>query len=149
MKLNELVKINDRRKKRLGRGIGSGLGKTSGRGTKGQKSRGKIPIGFTGAGLPTYKKLPLRRGLGNRAVSLKPKILNLSKLSIFKTGTTIDLETLLESKLITKKDVKDGVKVLASKLAENESIKKLIVKLSVSKKAKEEIEKMGGRVEHV
>ncbi len=149
MKLNELVKISDRRKKRLGRGIGSGLGKTSGRGTKGQKARGKMSVGFTGAGLPTYKKLPLRRGLGNRVVSLKPKILDLSKLSIFKTNSIIDLETLLESKLITKKDVKQGVKILASKTTKSESIKKLIVKLSVSKQAKQEIDKMGGRVEYV
>lgn len=148
MKLNELLKIRGNRKKRLGRGIGSGLGKTSGRGTKGQKARGKMPIGFGGGGLPTFKKLPLRRGLGNRSVSVKPKILALSKLSIFKTDSVVDLETLLQSKLITEKEMEQGVKILAAK-SDNEPIKKLVVKLSVSKKAKEEIEKMGGRVEHV
>ena len=73
MKLNELVKLKSRGKKRVGRGLGSKLGKTAGRGTKGQKARGKIPAGFTGAGLPTYKKLPLRRGLGNPSPSKNEK----------------------------------------------------------------------------
>ena len=84
MRLNTLFAQPGARKvsKRLGRGTGSGLGKTAGRGTKGQKARGKIPASFTGAGLPTFKKLPLRRGLGNRIVSIKPKVINLSKLKV-------------------------------------------------------------------
>ena len=61
--------------KRLGRGIGSGKGKTGGRGSKGQKARGKVPLAFAGSNLPLYKKLPLRKGLGNRKVSGKPVFL--------------------------------------------------------------------------
>lgn len=68
MKLHQLTKIKTKDKKRLGRGIGSGKGKTAGRGTKGQKARGKIPQTFTG-GLSLYKKLPLRRGYGNPKMS--------------------------------------------------------------------------------
>lgn len=145
MKLNTLTKIKDPTKKRVGRGIGSGLGKTSGRGTKGQKARGKVALGFTGAGLPTYKKLPNRSGYGNRSVSQKPKIIDLSKLNIFSANSIIDTEQLLNLKLVTKKDLKQGVKVLA----DGKLSLKLTVKLPVSKKAKEEIEKMGGSVEYV
>lgn len=72
MKLNQLIKVKTKNKKRLGRGIGSGKGKTAGRGTKGQKARGKIPAGFVGA-TPLYKKLPLRRGKGNPKLSKKEK----------------------------------------------------------------------------
>lgn len=83
MKLNQMVSIKSKPKKRLGRGIGSGKGKTAGRGTKGQKARGKIPIGL-GGGLPLYKKLPLRRGQGNRSPSKKEKRL---KSKIYATHT--------------------------------------------------------------
>lgn len=145
MKLNTLTKIKDPGKKRVGRGIGSGLGKTAGRGTKGQKARGKIALGFSGAGLPTYKKLPNRSGYGNRLVSQKPKIIGLSKLNIFKTNSIVDAEQLLNLKLVTEKELKQGVKVLA----DGKLTLKLTVKLPVSKSAKAEIEKMGGGVEDV
>ncbi len=65
MKLHQLSVVSHRSKKRVGRGLGSGKGKTGGRGTKGQKARGKIALGFIGGTLPLYKKLPYRRGLGN------------------------------------------------------------------------------------
>lgn len=132
-------------KKRLGRGIGSGKGKTAGRGTKGQKARGKIPVNFSGAGLALYKKLPLRRGLGNAPISIKPKVLALSKLNVFKTYTRVSLEALLNAKLITKKDLDKGVKLLA----DGKLTAKVIVSLPVSKKARMEIEKRGGKVENV
>ena len=144
MKLNELQKIITRGKKRVGRGIGSGLGKTAGRGTKGQKARGKIPVVFTGAGLPTFKKLPKKSGFGNRKVSVKSKLINTSKLNIFKKNSVIDLEQLLNSKLINKKDIKQGVKILS----DGKLTVALTVKLPTSKKAKMEIEKTGGRVEN-
>lgn len=145
MKINETIKIKNRRKKRVGRGIGSGLGKTAGRGTKGQKARGKIPAAFTGAGLPTYKKLPLKRGLGNRSTSQKPKIIQLSQLNVFKTKSVVDLESLLREKLVNEKELKNGVKILA-----NEGLTQaLVVKVPVSLKAKSEIEKKGGKVENV
>lgn len=145
MKLSKLQKIVSKRSKRLGRGIGSGLGKTAGRGQKGQKARGKIPVGFTGAGLPTFKKLPLRRGLGNQSKSLKPIPISVGKLNIFKKNSIVDLEQLQKAKLIKEKDLNRGVKILADG---NLQIP-LIVKIPLSAKAKEEIEKMGGKVEHV
>lgn len=145
MKLNNLPKIIVVSKKRIGRGIGSGKGKTASRGTKGQKARGKIPLSFSGAGLPLFKKLPLRRGLGNKLVFKKPKLINLSKLNIFKHRSVVDLEELLKVNLINKKDTKRGVRILADKGLTTA----LTIKLPVSKKTKLEIEKKGGRVEYV
>ncbi len=145
MKIHELMAVKHKSKKRLGRGTSSGKGKTAGRGTKGQKARGKIPINFSGAGLALYKKLPNRLGLGNTAISRKPKVIALSKLNKFKAGTVVDLEQLLQAKLIDDKDIKYGVKLLADKGFNT----KLIVKLPVSKKAKEEIEKKGGKLDYV
>lgn len=144
MKLNELLKIQRRPKKRVGRGIGSGLGKTAGRGTKGQKARGKMPVGFTGAGLPTFKKLPRRSGLGNRSVTPKAKIIKLSQLNIFKKNSVVDVEQLLSLKVISIKDSKQRVKVLA----DGGLTVALTVKLPVSKKAQTEIEGQGGKVEN-
>ena len=145
MKLHEVLKVKAKAKKRKGRGIGSGLGKTAGRGTKGQKARGKIPIGFSGAGLATYKKLPKRSGLGNPRVSSKPKIIQLSQLNIFKKNSVVDLETLLNLKLINEKDAKFGVKILSD---EGLTIP-LKVKLPVSKAAKMKIERVGGKADYV
>lgn len=143
MKLHQLIKINTKSKKRVGRGIGSGLGKTSGRGSKGQKARGKIPVGFSG-NLPLYKKLPLRRGLGNRKISSKPKLLNLTSLNVFKAKTVVDIERLVEEKIISRKDLKKGVKILG----DGEINTSLIIKLPVSKSAKEKILKKGGKVDY-
>lgn len=144
MKLHELMKVKTKSKKRLGRGLGSEKGKTSGRGTKGQKARGSMPAGFTGAGLPLYRKLPLKRGLGNRAISVKVKPLALSKLNIFKKGTVVNLEELLKNHLISKEDLKSGVKILGEGLEVS-----LTIKLPTSKKAKAEVGKRGGKVENV
>lgn len=143
MQLNKLLKIQTSRKKRVGRGIGSGLGKTAGRGTKGQKARGKIPVGFTGAGLPTFKKLPRKRGLGNPRFAVKPKVINLSKLNIFKKNAIVDFDQLIKANLISKKDLQ--VKILAD---QGLSVA-LTVKLPVSKKAKAEIEAKGGKADNV
>lgn len=144
MNLSELQKIVVRPKKRVGRGIGSGLGKTAGRGTKGQKARGKIPVGFTGGGAPTYKKLPKKLGYGNRKVSSKSKLINTGKLNIFKKNSSVDMEQLFNLKLISKKDMKSGVKILS----DGKLTVVLTVKLPVSKKAQMEIEKVGGKVEY-
>lgn len=141
MKLYELLKINKRPKKRLGRGIGSGKGKTAGRGTKGQKARGKIPATFTG-GLSLYKKLPLRRGKGNPKLSKKPKLVSLSQLNIFKVKEVVGIEKLLEAKIISEKQAKQGVKILGN----GEIDKALIIKVPVSNSARKFIEKAGGKV---
>lgn len=141
MKLYELLKINQRSKKRLGRGIGSGKGKTAGRGTKGQKARGKIPATFTGS-LSLYKKLPLRRGKGNPKLSKKLNLVSLSQLNVFKTKEVIDVEKLLEVKIISQKQAKQGVKILGN----GEINKALVIKIPVSDSARKMIEKAGGKV---
>lgn len=127
--------------KRLGRGIASGKGKTAGRGTKGQKARGKIPLSFSGD-LSFYKKLPKRKGLGNPKISACPKILTLQILNIFPSKSKIDLEQLIKAKVISEKEGKRGVKILGT----GEVKKALTVELPVSKNAKEKIEKQGGKV---
>lgn len=144
MKLNELVKVNQKTKKRLGRGLGSGKGKTGGRGTKGQKARGTIPATFIG-GLPLYKKLPLKRGKGNLGSGVKPILINLSKLSVFKDKTVVDIEKLIEAKIISKKDEKKGIKILGN----NEFKGVLTIKLPISSSAQKQVEKLGGKVENV
>ena len=142
MKLNQLIKIKVKEKKRLGRGIGSGKGKTAGRGTKGQKSRGKIPATFTGTPA-LYKKLPLRKGLGNPKKSAKPVLITLSRLNLLKSGSTVDIQILLDEGIIKKEDILKGVKILSG----GEITKRLIVKVPVSKVAKDKIESSGGKVE--
>jgi large subunit ribosomal protein L15 len=132
----------NREKKRMGRGLGSGKGKTGGRGTKGQKARGTVRKTFAGSNLPLYKKLPLRRGLGNGPVSVKPKPISLSKLSVFKAGSEVTLNSLLEQGLLNKDEMKSGVKILNGELKV-----KLTIKLPVSKQVKETVERLGGRVD--
>lgn len=144
MRLHELTKIKLRRKKRVGRGIGSGLGKTAGRGTKGQKARGKIPVGFSGD-LAFYKKLPRKRGMGNPKSESKPKLINLSDLGIFKAKTIVDLNELLRAKVVSDKDKKRGAKILGT----GEIDRALVIKLPTSQSARQKIEKAGGKCEHV
>lgn len=145
MKLNNLSKVQDRSKKRLGRGLGSGKGKTGGRGTKGQKARGKMSPSFTGGGLPLYKKLPLRRGNGNRVISKKGTTIPLSALNVFKDGFVVDLNELIKSKIVTGKNARNGVKVLDR----GEIEKVLTVRLPVSEGVKKKISLRGGKVENV
>jgi len=144
MKLHELLKVKTRSRKRLGRGLGSGKGKTGGRGTKGQKARGKIPATFTGS-LSLYKKLPLKRGKGNPKFSRGYTLINLSRLNIFKTKEVVDISKLLEAKIISEKEAKRGVKILGT----GELKKTLTVKLPISNFARKRIEESGGKVEHV
>lgn len=144
MKLSMLDKSTVRRKKRLGKGMGSGKGKTSGRGTKGQKARGKVSIGFTGAGLPTYKKLPLRRGKGNARISEKSTVVNISDLKVFKSSDIVTVDTLIAKGIITKKQADKGVKLLGK----GELLQPLTIKLSMSKKVAALIDKKGGKAEN-
>ncbi len=143
MKFNELEKSNRRSDKRIGRGQGSGKGKTSGRGSKGQKARGKVPIGFVGS-LPLYKKLPLVRGKGNARRSAKPIAIKLSDLNVFPAKTIVDLAKLIEANLVKEKQALSGVKILS----QGELEKALTIKLPVSKSAQQKIEASGGRVDN-
>lgn len=141
MKLNQLPKLRQKNKKRIGRGLGSGKGKTGGKGTKGQKVRGKMRIGFVGGSLPLYRKLPLIRGKGNTVVNQKLVGVNLSKLSHLKAGT-VDIQFLLDNKIITKKDAKRGAKILGV----GEIRSSLVFKLPVSESSRKKIEKVKGKV---
>ncbi|MBI4038535.1 50S ribosomal protein L15 [Candidatus Daviesbacteria bacterium] len=143
MKLHQLIKIKARSKKRRGRGIGSGKGKTAGRGSKGQKARGKIPLTFTGS-LSLYKKLPLRRGFGNPKLTSKLKLVSLSQLNIFNPKTVIDLEQLIKAKIISQRQARMGVKILGN----GEVKHPLVIKLSLSSSARQKIEDKGGKVEY-
>lgn len=128
--------------KRLGRGQGSGQGKTAGKGHKGQNSRsgGGVAIGFEGGQTPLYKRIP-KRGFKNFA-RVNYAIVNLEDLNKFEDGTTVTLELLHNAGLIKK--TLDGLKVLGNGKLE----KKLTVKCNkISASAKEAIEKVGGSVE--
>lgn len=144
MKLNELKPAPGSRPKgtRVGRGIGSGLGKTSGRGHKGQKSRsgGGTRPGFEGGQMPLYRRLP-KRGFTN---IFKKEIVEVSlqDLNRFENGTEVTPELLVETGII--KSAKDGVKILAN----GEMEKALTVRVHrVSKSAAEKIAAAGGKVE--
>ncbi|HCY51770.1 MAG TPA: 50S ribosomal protein L15 [Clostridiales bacterium] len=131
-------------KKRLGRGIGSGLGKTSGKGHKGQwaRSGGGVRVGFEGGQMPLTRRLP-KRGFNNNFRKVY-SIVNLSAFNNFEAGSVIDKAALLEKGLI--KEVKNdaGLKVLASGEI-NVAVTVKAAKFSES--AKEAIEKAGGKAE--
>ena len=133
-------------KKSLGRGIGSGLGKTSGKGHKGQwaRSGGGVRPGFEGGQMPLTRKVP-KRGFNNH-FRVVYAVVNLDKLNMFEAGTVVDYDVLLENGLV--KAVKDaaGLKVLGSGKLEVA----LTVKASkFSETAKKAIEAAGGTAEEV
>ena len=145
MELNNLVK-NNKKKTRVGRGIGSGRGKTSSRGHKGQKSRSGVAIkSFEGGQMPLYRRLPKR---GFKTLSKKnTAILNLSKIqSIYEKNkdtlnTSLDLKSLKDKKFINKKYLQ--LKILGTGELK---IKVDISAHHASKQAKEKIEKAGGKL---
>ena len=142
MNLNELQPAAGSRKlrNRVGRGTSSGNGKTSGRGQKGQKARGKVRLGFEGGQMPLYRRIP-KRGFTN--ISRKEfAVVNLEKLNAFADGTEITPALLIESGVV--KNQKSGIKVLAV----GQLDKKLIVKAhKFSGAAKAAIEQAGGTTE--
>lgn len=145
MNLHNLQKTVKRKKRRLGQGLGTGRGKTAGRGTKGQKAKGKMPPFFEGGALPLIKRLPLRRGKGkNKVFKKKPIALNIKILNLLAKGSTVDIKTLIANRLVDAQDAKIyGVKILGDGTI---SIP-LIVKLPVSKRAARKIKDAGGKVE--
>lgn len=148
MELNNLTKITEKTKKRIGRGIGSGKGKTGGRGYKGQKARGKVPAAAVGGGLVLYKKLPFKRGWARRGTqatrSPKPVIIKLEDLNNLKPKSVVNLATLIDNKLVLESQVRRrGVKVL---LGRGELKVALSVVVPVSKSAKLKVEQLGGSV---
>ena len=144
MKLHELSPAQGSAKKawRVGRGPGSGNGKTAGKGHKGQNARsgGGVRPGFEGGQIPLYRKLP-KRGFHNKFAKTY-SIVNVDVFNKFEDGAVVDLATLLEKKIVRKAN--DGLKVLGN----GEITKKITVKAAVfSATAKEKIEAAGGKIE--
>ncbi len=132
--------------KRLGRGIGSGLGKTSGKGHKGQwaRSGGGVRPGFEGGQMPLIRRIP-KRGFNNH-FRKEYSIVNLSVLESFEAGSVVDMEILNEKGLIKLVKGSVGLKVLGN----GTLTKALTVKAaSFSASAKEAIEKAGGKAEQI
>lgn len=142
--LNQLKPVEGARhtRKRKGQGVGSGLGKTAGRGQKGQSSRsgGGVRPGFEGGQIPLFQRLP-KRGFKN--VNRKEyAVVNVSDLNVFENGAEVTIETLIKAGLVNK--TYDGVKVLGNGTLE----KKLTVKASkFSASAEAAIKNAGGTVE--
>ena len=145
MKLHELMQNAGAKqtRKRVGRGMGSGLGKTSGKGEKGQKARSgvSIPATFEGGQLPLYRRLP-KRGFSNAQFKIKYATINVSDLNKFEDGTVVTPELLRETGLV--KNQLDGIKVLGNGTLE----KKLTIKANkFSRDAISKIEKSGSKYE--
>ena len=129
-------------RRRIGRGIGSGLGKTAGKGHKGQKARtgGKIRRGFEGGQTPLYRRIP-KRGFNN-IFATEYAIVNVSDLEKFEDGTVVNIELLMNEGIIRKPLA--GLKVLGN----GSLTKKLTVEAKkVSNSAREKIEACGGKIE--
>lgn len=144
MKLHELSPAAGSKtdRKRIGRGHGSGWGKTAGKGHKGQKARsgGSIRPGFEGGQTALARRIP-KRGFNN-IFATEYTVINVSDLERFVDGTVVDTELLKAAGLVTKE--LDGVKVLGN----GELTKSLTVKAAAfSASAKEKIEKAGGKAE--
>ncbi len=144
MKLHELAPAEGSRKsrKRVGRGPGSGMGKTSTRGHKGHKARsgGGVRPGFEGGQMPLHRRLP-KRGFTNFAKK-KIAVINVADLDRFESGSTIDAIALKSAGLVKGKN--DGIKILGSgEISKAVSLKQCLV----SKSAKAKIEAAGGNVE--
>ena len=143
MKLNELRDNPGatKKRKRVGRGVGSGIGKTGGRGIKRQTSRSGVAIkGFEGGQMPLARRLP-KRGFTPLSRTVYT-LVNLRDLELFDAGSVVDLEALGKAGLIGQ--LKDGIKILG----DGELTKALTVKAhKFSKSAQAKIEAAGGTVE--
>lgn len=128
--------------KRVGRGIGSGHGKTATRGHKGQHARNTVRPGFEGGQTPLHRRLPRFRGFNNILFRKEFAIVNLSQLEVFEAGTVVTPELLQEKGII--RDVKDGVKILG----DGDLTKNLTVQAhKFSKSAAEKLQAKGGAAE--
>lgn len=146
VELNQLPKITARKKKRLGQGHGSGRGKTAGRGTKGQRARGKIAsVGSHGA-LSFVRRLPLIRGkYRNKPLHKKQMIVNIKYLNFLAPNSVVDLDCLIKNHIVKEADARVfGVKILG----DGEIKIPLTIALPCSKRAAKKIEAQGGKVEN-
>ena len=145
MKLHELEKNigATHAKKRVGRGPGSGLGKTSGKGQKGQKARSGASINpvFEGGQLPLYRRIP-KRGFSNAKFKTRYAVINLGQLNVFEDGTVVTPALLKDTGII--KNQLDGIKVLGTGKLE----KKITIQASkFSVSAEEKIKEAGSKAE--
>ena len=131
-----------REKRRIGRGIGSGWGKTAGKGQKGQKARGTMKrLGFQGGQMPLQRRLP-KIGFNNYNFATRFAPVNVGDLEVFEAGTVVDEAALRKARVVRGRW--DGVKLLA----DGEIARKLTLKVdAISAAAKEKVEKAGGTVE--
>ena len=146
LKLNNRSKIN-KSKIRVGRGIGSGKGKTSGRGVKGQKSRSGVAIkSFEGGQMPLYRRLP-KRGF-NPIKREKIAILNLDKIQSFIDKKTIDTSSVINTSLLKKLRLINKNSIKLKILGTGEIKKKINIEADLaSKSAQEKLEKIGGSIQ--
>jgi large subunit ribosomal protein L15 len=144
--LHQLPKTTAKKKKRLGRGYGSGKGgHTSSRGQKGQKARNRVGLLFEGTKTRKsfIRRMPMLKGKGKLiSFERKPTIINLSDLGQFSGGSAVTLETLVKIGLVSEKSKSGGVKVLGRGPAP----KKLTLAVPVSSNAAKKIEAAGGKV---
>lgn len=144
MKLHELAPAAGSKKTRTrrGRGLGSGLGKTAGRGQKGQNSRsgGGVRSGFEGGQMPLYRRLP-KRGFKNVFAKEYAEV-NISQLNRFEDGATVDPVALIEMGIL--KNVHDGIRILGNGTLEK---KLTVIANGFTKTAEEKIVAAGGKVE--
>lgn len=143
MFLSNLTKIRTNKKKRLGRGLGSGKGAKSGRGTtRHQAAREDIPLHFEGGQNRLIKRFPLLRGKSkNKSIRQRPQTISLDRLNVFKDGETVDVKTLFEHKIV--RSVKTPVKIVSKGTLE----RKLNVRVPVTNSVQSSIEKLGGSIQ--
>ena len=145
MKLHELQPAAGSKKARtrVGRGLGSGLGKTSGRGQKGQNSRsgGGVRSGFEGGQMPLYRRLP-KRGFNNVFAKQYAEV-NVEQLNRFEDGATVDPVALIEAGIL--KNVRDGIRILGNGTLETKIL--TVIANGFTKSAEEKITAAGGKVE--
>ncbi len=145
MKLHELQPAAGSKKTRtrVGRGLGSGLGKTSGRGQKGQNSRsgGGVRSGFEGGQMPLYRRLP-KRGFNNVFAKQYAEV-NVEQLNRFEDGATVDPVALIEAGIL--KNVRDGMRILGNGSLETKNL--TVIANGFTKSAEEKITAAGGKVE--
>ena len=145
MKLHELQPAAGSKKARtrVGRGLGSGLGKTSGRGQKGQSSRsgGGVRSGFEGGQMPLYRRLP-KRGFNNVFAKQYAEV-NVEQLNRFEDGATVDPVALIEAGIL--KNVRDGIRILGNGTLETKNL--TVIANGFTKSAEEKITAAGGKVE--
>lgn len=145
MKFHELQPAAGSKKTRtrVGRGLGSGLGKTSGRGQKGQNSRsgGGVRSGFEGGQMPLYRRLP-KRGFNNVFAKQYAEV-NVEQLNRFEDGATVDPVALIEAGIL--KNVRDGIRILGNGSLETKNL--TVIANGFTKSAEEKITAAGGKVE--